>query len=631
LQSIETPVTTKKGKISPSWITGAVFLCFWLILLFISMNWQYKRGMRIAGYTKELATILFFIILITSPRRLKLPLYFKILFIFTVFSGCIWGLHDTFYWDGIQTCGRSILFINGEFDNLPRFSLNYAILGLIFKYIGNYNWTGHLYIMIWGGLLLLMLSKNIRIKKSRYFVVLMALSAPHIFVLSKWLYMDIPLAAGIFISVLAMDQAIKKPSFFRYLTAIVLLIISVLLKEIGVIAVIPFLFLPFIVPKEKRFRSIFFSLAVLGIVFGLFMIQWNIYKSHNKIDSSHVQWLLFNKNVTPDMWLTVKWFFEAITEHLGKLLWWGFLGFAVLGTIKVHKKWGYYFVAAILICQIFSIIAARSFNLSSMWHPRPLNEPDGKLTSNLMMLFAAFILSAGLITKNIRFHKLKRIEWFSWIMIISVILIFSATGKYYLRKNGKLALDIDWRYLTPAIPFSILLAGKNIHRIFSRCNPFWLRIIGFAAFTITLHCTMLRSVDLAVYFGEKARLNGEFYEAAKKRPERLIFTHWPFFMDSKKVYDYGNIQWKSDAFTLESLTLLQHYNKNPQNRPRQKILALQTKGIMRSVKIWKNYDHIILEKNLKIYYLRPFDHHLHNKRIAHNYLILQNWDKENKK
>ncbi len=610
--------STKDTPFIVYWYAGATFLCLWAILLFVSMNWQIKVGVKIAGYLKPIAGIVLVVLLLTIPGRLRLPLFLKLLALATLASGWLWGINDTFYWDGIQTAGRGFLFLDGR--SIARFSLSYIFLGKGLRCVGNFNWVGHLYVMLLGAAALYLLSRTFQNPAQRWLVVVMAFLTPHVFVLSKWLYLDIPVIACIVMTVIAFDWAARSGSVWRFGVAAGFLTITSLMKEIGFVAAIPVILLPLFVPRGRRLKTFLISLISVCIAFGILIFLWHFYRQHQSGGGHHVKWLLLNpEKGSPS--ITVSWFFWAVREHLRTLLWWGFLVFALLGLVRPRKKGGYVVVGLILLAQLLALYTARYFHVSGIWHPCPLNEPSGNTISHWMLLAIALLLGTGLISGALSWRRPRRIERMSWILVISIIFIFSATGKtWWSKPRHRIWMGLDWRYLGPSLPFLAILAANGVGRLLVRRHPIWLRTMAALTLAVSLLFVTLRSTTLSAYFCEKARLNGEAYEAIRKRPEKVVFTHWPFFMGAEWNYDYGQLRWKSDGIKLRSIYELYKLRVMPANkRPRLNAIVLQSNDICKKLQSWGRFPDIVFDKTVKIYYLRPFDPRLKGKEIYRNY------------
>ena len=614
----------KKPALNAFWNIGILLLCLWACSLFISMNYQYQKGLYLISYTKEIFTLGLAIFLITAPWSRRPPRFIVYAFLGTLAVGWFWGLTDTFYWDGVHIAGRSLLLMNGEISQLPRFSLNYVFLGAILHYIGNANSLGHLYVMMSGAGLLYLLSRTARYPGSRFLVVMMAFISPHLFILNKWLYTDIPTMAAIFATILAYVWAERHPTIKRYALPLFLLIIASLLKEIGCVAVLPFLFIPLLVPKGQRLRSVVFSLISLAVALGIFIALYKYYRpERTEAANEHVGWLLLNKDAGVHLWLTVHWFFWAVREHLKIAAWWGFFLFAFLRLFQPKKSWGYIFLSLAIVCQIVLMVEARYFADWKMWQYCPLNESGGSDLAYTMMILFLILLLAGWAMGGLRCHRPKKIECAAWIMVIGIIFIFSASGKITPKEtSGYSWIDIDWRYLANAVPFMILLSAQGAAHLLTGKKPLWFRILAGTALALTFYVIILRSSALASYFGEKARLNGRFYEIARKQPERVIFTHWPFVMVSPKQYDYGTLRWKSDKFEIRDFDELRRLLLIPPGqRPKINGLVLQTEGFDADINSRNLFPDWVKDESVQIGFIRPFDFKINKIDICHNYLV----------
>jgi hypothetical protein len=587
------------------------------------MNYQIEKSLRLFCYTKEIFLLGLFLVIVTAPFRRTFPRFLIYAFLVTLALGWFWGIRDPFYWDGIHIAGRSLLFIHGRWDLLPRFSLNYVFLGATLRFMGNYNWTGHLYIMLCGGGILYLLSRTRRVPISRVLIVMMAFIAPHLFILNKWLYTDIPTIAVIVATVLSYDHAAGRPSLKRFLLSFLLLVFASLMKEVGAVALIPALFLPFFMSPKMRLRSILLIILSVVVSLSVFMILFKYYRTHQRtINSSHLKWILLSKNAAPSRLITLHWFFWAVREHLRTAFWWGFLLFAIMSLIRPGKSWGYLILFLTLICQIVLMVAARGFEDWGIWHSCPLSESRGNDLAHCMIALMMLLLVIGLATGQLRCRSPKRLEWFSWIMVLAIVLIFSALGKIQPMNKGQYHwIDLDWRYLANAIPFAILLAGRGAASLLSRKGPVWFRIMASLALALSFYVIMLRSAAVAVFYGEKARLNGRFYETARKQPERTIFTHWPFVMEAPIQYDYGSLRWESDRFDVKSLVQLnQLHSLPPAKQERLRALVLQTEGFYPGFSSWKRFPDSLRDETATIMISRPFDFHPYTRNICRNYL-----------
>lgn len=598
---------------------STLIVCLWGALYFISMNIQYKYGIMLAGYTKELVALLLALCILKSDHIFKKWRIIKYPVIITIALGWFWGINDPFSWDGIQTAGRSLILFTDGMDYIGRFSFSYVIIGILLKYIRNYNWIVHLYIMAIGGLAIYLIGKKQRHSSQCRLTIMMAFVTPHLYILSKWVYLDIPVIAFIVITLIAFDRAIRKNSIYWSILTAILLIITSLMKEIGFIACIPILILlPFQIRKKGSLKLLLpIFLGVLASL-GIFAYVCHFYRSRQPYKSSDVDWLLFNKN-KGEYYLSLRWFFWAVQEHFLTFMWWGWLIFALIGLVRPKGNKGFLFLLVILTSQILSVVLTRKFHMD---HYFPLSDPHAQVYSKWILFFIFSVFIAGCFLGFLRLRRPKRSDLISWIIIIVTVFIFSAMGKsYYLHSKQMLWITIDWRYIGPAIPFLVILAAKGVGRALVRKNPGWFRFAVALTVSLCLMQMTLRSSMSASYYCKKARLAGEAYQAVALRPEKVVYTHWPFYWKGANVLDLGELTWKSDGKNPRRLITLNKYLNPGQNvKYKEEAIALQSSdSIYFSYVIWELFPNPFFDKSANINYLMPFNFHLQKAVILRIY------------
>ena len=586
------------------WCASAIVLCVWMMVFFVSMNWQIRSGIKMVCQTKEMAALGLAVLLVSAPRTGRLPPLFVFAFLAMLAVGWFWGLNDTFYKDGVLTVARAQAVMEGK--SVSRFSLSYLALGMAFRFLGNYNWVGHLYVMLVGLGLLYLMSRTFRDAGSRLLVVMMALFSPHLFVLAKLLYLDIPVITGFVATVLSYSWAMRRPSFGRCAISIAVLVVTVLLKEAGIIAVIPVLFLPFLAPRGKRTRILLLTLASCAAALPTFWVLYTLARERQGLVDQRVIWLLFNTNACP-VGVSVKWFFSAARNHFRAAAWWGFLLFALIGLVRGRDRMGRGLLAGILLCQLILMAAAHQFDVGSKWNYRPLVEPHADTITDCMVVMVLVLMGFGLLTRSLALRRLRRLDGLSWIFLLAAIFVFSALAKVEF-KDGRATPKIllDWRYLSPAIAFLLLLAARGAARLFSSRHPLWFRALAGVALAMSLEFCALRAVDVAAFFSTKARANGEAYRVVQRRPERVVFSRWPFFMGAGSQCDYGEMRWQSDGFKLRDISELDALRRQPKER-RERIQALVVQSEDQYLGRWMLFPETVFDERAKIRYPRPFD------------------------
>ncbi|MBN1901556.1 phospholipid carrier-dependent glycosyltransferase [Candidatus Sumerlaeota bacterium] len=579
------------------------------------MNIQYKRGIRISGYSKEVVTLLLALCILKSGPIFEKRRIIKYPVMITIALGWLWGMNDPFYGDGIQTAGRGLILFTDGMNHISRFSLSYVILGILLKYVMNCNWIAHLYIMAIGGFAIYLMGKRQRHPLLCRLTIIMAFITPQPFVLSKWVYLDIPVIASIGITLLAFDRAMRKNSMYWAVLTMILLIITSLMKEIGFIVGIPILILlPYHIWKKRSLKLMIPIFMGILATMGILAYLCYFYRTRQPDNKSDVDWLLFNAK-RGGHYLTFSWFIWALREHLITLLWWDWLIFALISLVRPKGKRGLLLISLILAAQALSLVVTSPFILD---HFYPFTVPFARQISQWILIFIFFIFISGFLSRFFQFRRPKRFEAISWIMIVWIVFIFSAMGKcYFSKEHNGLWIVIDWRYVCPALPFLILLAAKGIGRCLASKNPVWFRFSAALIFSLCLMQLTLKSGMTASYYCEKARLNGEAYQSVRLRPEKVVYTHWPFYWRERQVLDLGELTWKTDGKNPRSLADLQDYLDGKKGAKfSEDAIALQSSdpvSFSTLFRIGELFPDVFFNKATNLYYITPFNSHIIKK------------------
>lgn len=533
------------------WNVSVCLLSLYGVLLFLSLNFQYKTGIRWSGYLNLPAMLLLAAVIGTTPLRPRIHPTTLFAALASLAMGWVWGLFDVFYWDGILTAGRACLIMDGKWDELTRFSLTYPIVAALFSLLGNANWIGHGYIMAMGAGMLWLLWHARRARAMRIGAVVLAFATPHVFVLSKWFYLDIPVIAGLVATVVGFHWASRRGGAWRYALATAALLATVLLKEAGFLAVVPLAVLPLTMPRGRRVKTAFIVAACIAIAAAGFALLLSLYRQPGTNNTGQVEWLLFAHPEASAM-QTFNWFHWAIREHLRGAIWWEFFAFAGLGLIRPRRPGGHWILVAILVLVVVALRAVSDFQPNFEWHYYPLREPAGDSITNIVCVLIGLLVLGGLAAKQLAPRPPRRLDWLCWSMAAAVLFIFSAAGKAFIQPHG-LWITIDWRYFGAATPFVAILAARGAAHLFHRRYPLWLRIAAALALAYSFQTALLRSTATAAYFSGKARLTESAYLAAVETGAPVVYTHWPFVMDFVRPFDYGSMRWHSEGITLRPL------------------------------------------------------------------------------
>jgi len=591
------------------WVAAAVALMAWGLLLCTGMNYQYGSALRFLAWTKEAAAVALALLILEAPARFPRSHLWFMGLVALGSAGLLWGLHDPFYMDGILTAGRSQALWRGEPVN--RFSLSYAMLGITFHWLGNSEWVGHLHIALCFFILLVLLARFFRSPLHRALLLLLAFWNPWLFVLSKWLYLDIPLAAGTVATVLAFAFALHRNRWPHYALASLLLLITCLLKESGILLAIPLIITALASPSRMRLKAILHMLAGCIAAFCAFWLLYRLFRDTHEWRGEKVAWLLFNPRMVPVKEGLI-WFAQGIMGQVRSLALWAFLIVALAGCVRIRKQSGRSLLAAAMGCHLTALLAASAFQLSGHWNLDPLGASVSHAVVGGALLGAILILTGGLLAGKLAMRRPTRLEMICWITLAIFVLAFSATGKVRFRGGVAESVVLDWRYMAPAAPFALILAARGALRLLAPRNGPILRILAAAGLAFGILLCALRSTTMVSWTSEKARLNGRAYDVVRKQRERLIYTHWPFFMSPKQGMDYGKFRWHSDGFEIRPLWML----KNPQYQSSAGALALQSQDEYQGVEIWRIWPEPIFDRKAQIQYLRPF--RLRPERITYH-------------
>lgn len=602
----------------PAWLGMglSVGFCTWLAALFISMNWQVGAGLRLVGVTTPIALLAMACLFFAKLERRKIPWILPGIFAGVAGIGLLWGINDPCYWDGIQTLGRGLMLYEGDFSEMRRLSLTYVILGFVAKYLANADWAFHLYMIACTVVLLFAISRVYRHQGLQILAVFMALSTPYVFVLSKWIYLDMPAMAGIAATLVAYGWAAQKPSLKRFLAAGALLAATVTLKEVGALVFIPLALLPWMAPKSSRRQiglAVFVSVAVCAGIAAL-MAHFH-FEAHG--DKDEANWLLFNPRFGPPR-TTWDWFSFAALEQLRALAWWGYLFLALAGLFRPRRRIGFYVIALVLGCQAIGLLAIKDADIEASWKYAPLQVIGYETLMHWLLLAVPLILLGGWISRSLEWKRHNLQERLFWVCAIAFVFTFSVAGKIYERKSGQLWISTDWRYIAPIAPLVAALGASSAAGMLSWRNPMWFRMLAALVLALSILFCIVRSANMAVYFGEKARSMRDAFTAASAQPARLAYTHWPFH-HGKKPYDYGSLRWKSMGFTFKSIDILRAA-KSGGSADLEPGILVHSDDFYTGTKSRQWFPTAILDSKVRIYYMKPLKGRPKKETIGGNYV-----------
>ena len=605
---------------------GILILFIWSAAYLCAMSQQNTPLLRICAYTQWLVLAAGSMLLflgrprIISEANKKLPFHWPdFLALVIILLALAWGITDIFYWDGIQTAGRSYLFLLGRTEDLPRFSLTYVILAGAFQFLGNANWVGHLIILLWAIGLLLLTSWIFRGRPYRLLAVAIVFFSPYVFVLSKWLYLDMPLMTGAFASILAHEWAVRRPSAGRFLVAMVVLTATCLLKESGVIVVFPLLVLPFLCPRNIRLKVAAWTLINCAIGLASFgFLAW-LYRHHSHTEATDVGWLLLNRRYAAAS-KTILWFLWAIGKHLQALTSWSLLLFALAGLVIPRGRGGRRILAGLIAIQILLMLfICTGFDIKKGFHYWPLDVHVPGKADVWLLGMALGCLVGGFLFGKLGWRRPRRIEILCWLSVISTIFIFSAMGKCYVAGKAGPWITIDWRYLGLAAPFLLVVAVKGASILLGRWHPGWFRALAAVALALSVQVMAMRAVTMAAYYSEKAHLYQSAFDTVVKQPQRTLFTHWPFCIGLSSL-DYGSLKWKSEGFDLRDIRALPALRKNPATQLPPNSILLHDNDLLNSLRMGELFPDAISSQTATLRYLRPLDMHRRKQKLNSIYI-----------
>lgn len=598
------PASANESRVAARlWVAGAVVAFLWFALYLTAMNWQIVALLRLCGVTQLLGVAGMTLFVLYTPRR---PHHSPVALLSfgVLLLTLLWGITDIFYWDGIQTAGRSQLFVMGRSEDLPRLSLTYVFLGTAFRLFGNHNWVGHLYIILWAAALLWLMTLAFRGSRYRLLAVLVTFLSPYVLVLSKWLYLDIPSITAAFATILAHDWAARRPSARRFAVALACLTAACLLKESGVILLLPLLIMPLLCPRANRRKVALWTILNCAIGVTSFVLLAWFYRSQLHDDSGQVNWLLFNSRYAPAL-TTGLWFLWAMVQHLRSAVCWSLLLFAVMGLVAPQGRRGRMMLGILLLIQVLLVASVKNFAIKYYFIYRPLDPVARHHLDQVLLALAFFCLVAGFAVKALRWRRPRRMEALCWLMLLATAIIFSATGKSYPEgPNHSPWIALDWRYLGLAIPPLLLLTVKGSSRLLAPGNPAWFRAFAAVALALSIQMAGMRAAMMVAFYSQKARLYQTAFNVIEKRPERTVFTHWPFFMGCAPM-DYGSLTWKSGGFTLRNLKDCVDLSKKPLAQRPPDSLLLHDDDLLNSLRVRDLYREPVFMEKAQMRYLSP--------------------------